>query len=59
LRKGIMKIVDKAGEAKYIPVSSGFAGIRSGSEARFLVEEETDVRRDHAKGGIGEKRFPI
>lgn len=54
-----MKIVDKAGEAKYIPVSSGFAGIRSGSEARFLVEEETDVRRDHAKGGIGEKRFPI
>ena len=40
LRKGIIKIVDKVGEERYIPVGSGFLEVRSGNEARFLVEEE-------------------
>lgn len=39
LAKGIMKIVDNAGETKYIPVSSGFLEVRGGNEAKFLVEE--------------------
>ena len=40
LASGVMKIVDNAGEAKYIPVSSGFAEVRNGNEARFLIEED-------------------
>ena len=41
LEKGTMKIVDKDEKEHYIPVSSGFLEVRSGNEARFLVEEET------------------
>ena len=40
LQKGIMKITPKSGEEKYIPVKSGFLEVRSGNEAKFLVEEE-------------------
>ncbi len=39
LRKGVMKIIDKEKKEHYIPVSSGFVEVRSGDEARFLVEE--------------------
>ncbi len=42
LAKGTMKIVDKTGETKYIPVSSGFLEVRSGNEAKFLIEESID-----------------
>lgn len=40
LRKGVMKILDKNGKERYIAVSSGFLEVRSGSEARILVEED-------------------
>ncbi len=40
LKKGVLKILDKAGKEAYINVSSGFLEIRSGNEARFLVEEQ-------------------
>ncbi|MGC9968747.1 MAG: hypothetical protein ABSC29_03415 [Minisyncoccia bacterium] len=40
LARGTMKIVDKEQKEHYIPVSSGFLEVRSGNEARFLVEEE-------------------
>jgi F0F1-type ATP synthase epsilon subunit len=39
LKKGTMKIVDKEKKEHYIPVRSGFLEVRSGEEARFLVEE--------------------
>ena len=39
LKKGVMKIVDKEKKEHYIPVKSGFLEVRSGDEARFLVEE--------------------
>ncbi|MGC9599518.1 MAG: F0F1 ATP synthase subunit epsilon [Minisyncoccia bacterium] len=39
LSKGTMKIVDNNQKEHYIPVSSGFLEVRSGNEARFLVEE--------------------
>ena len=39
LEKGTMKIVDKNKEEHYIPVSAGFIEVRSGNEARFLVEQ--------------------
>lgn len=39
LAKGTMKIVDKNKKEYYIPVSSGFLEVRSGNEARFLIEE--------------------
>ncbi|HUZ93140.1 MAG TPA: F0F1 ATP synthase subunit epsilon [Candidatus Paceibacterota bacterium] len=39
LAPGVMKIVDKAGKESYIDVRSGFLEVRSGNEARFLVEE--------------------
>ena len=40
LAPGTMKIVDEAQKEHYIPVTSGFLEVRSGNEARFLVEEE-------------------
>jgi len=40
LRKGIIRILDKEKKEHYIPVASGFLEVRSGSEAKFLVEEE-------------------
>jgi F-type H+-transporting ATPase subunit epsilon len=40
LTPGTMKIIDKEQKEHYIPVSSGFLEVRSGNEARFLVEEE-------------------
>jgi len=41
LTPGTMKIIDKEQKEHYIPVSSGFLEVRSGNEARFLVEEGT------------------
>ena len=41
LKKGVMKIIDINKKEWYIPVSSGFLEVRSGDEAKFLVEEET------------------
>jgi len=43
LAKGTMKIIDGGGETRYIPVSSGFLEVRSGNEARFLVEEDASI----------------
>jgi F-type H+-transporting ATPase subunit epsilon len=40
LKEGVMKIVDQEKKEHYIPVASGFLEIRSGDEAKFLVEEE-------------------
>ena len=40
LREGTMKIVDQEKKEHYIPVVSGFLEVRSGDEARFLVEEK-------------------
>jgi F0F1-type ATP synthase epsilon subunit len=40
LKKGVMKIIDQEKKEHYIPVSSGFLEVRSGDEAKFLVEEE-------------------
>ncbi|HEY5220571.1 MAG TPA: F0F1 ATP synthase subunit epsilon [Candidatus Paceibacterota bacterium] len=39
LEKGTMKIVDAEGKEVYIPVSSGFLEVDSGSQAKILVEE--------------------
>ena len=39
LKEGTMKIIDKAEKEHYIPIRSGFLEVRSGNEARFLVEE--------------------
>ncbi|OGY99103.1 MAG: hypothetical protein A2945_05290 [Candidatus Liptonbacteria bacterium RIFCSPLOWO2_01_FULL_52_25] len=40
LAKGTLKITKAGGEDAYIPVHSGFLEVRSGNEAKFLVEEE-------------------
>lgn len=40
LEKGTMTIVDGTGKEIYIPVSSGFLEVDSGSQAKILVEEE-------------------
>lgn len=40
LRKGTMKIVDRGKKEHYIPISAGFLEVRSGDEAKFLVEED-------------------
>lgn len=40
LRKGVIKILDKEKKEHYIPVVSGFLEVRSGDEAKFLVEED-------------------
>lgn len=40
LKKGVIRVVDKNKEIKYIPVKDGFLEVRSGSEARCIVEEE-------------------
>ena len=39
LAKGVLKITKSGGEDAYIPVHSGFLEVRSGNEAKFLVEE--------------------
>jgi len=39
LEKGTIKIVDNNGQESYIPVSSGFLEVDSGSQAKILVEE--------------------
>jgi F-type H+-transporting ATPase subunit epsilon len=39
LQKGIVKIIDATAKEHYIPIDSGFVEVRSGEEARFLVEE--------------------
>lgn len=38
LERGTMTIVDKHGERHYIPISSGFLEVDSGSQAKILVE---------------------
>lgn len=38
LEKGTMTIVDERGEKVYIPVSSGFLEVDSGSQAKILIE---------------------
>lgn len=43
LAPGVMKIVDNADGVQYFPVRSGFLEVRSGNEARLLVEEDTSV----------------
>jgi F0F1-type ATP synthase epsilon subunit len=40
VEKGTMKIVDKDQKEWYIPVSSGFLEVNSGSQVKILVEEE-------------------
>jgi F0F1-type ATP synthase epsilon subunit len=40
LRQGLMKIVDGEGKEHYVRVRSGLLEVRTGNEARFLVEEE-------------------
>lgn len=40
LRRGTIRIVDREKKEHYIPVSGGFLEVRSGDEAKFLVEEE-------------------
>lgn len=40
LKNGVMKIIDTSKKEWYIPVSSGFLEVRSGDEAKFLIEEE-------------------
>ncbi|MGB7957358.1 MAG: F0F1 ATP synthase subunit epsilon [Minisyncoccia bacterium] len=39
LKNGVMKIIDTSKKEWYIPVSSGFLEVRSGDEAKFLIEE--------------------
>ncbi len=39
LEKGVMKIVDENQKEHFIQVQSGFAEVRSGNQAKFLVEE--------------------
>lgn len=39
LERGTMKIVDENKKEWYIPVSSGFLEVRSGNQAKILVEE--------------------
>jgi F-type H+-transporting ATPase subunit epsilon len=39
LKKGVMKITDKEKKEHYILIDSGFLEVRSGNEARFLIEE--------------------
>jgi F0F1-type ATP synthase epsilon subunit len=39
LAKGVMKIIDIERKEHYIQVLSGFVEVRSGGEAKFLVEE--------------------
>jgi F-type H+-transporting ATPase subunit epsilon len=39
LEKGTMTIVNQEGQEIFIPVSSGFLEVDSGSQAKFLVEE--------------------
>jgi F-type H+-transporting ATPase subunit epsilon len=39
LEKGTMTIVDGEGKKVFIPVSSGFLEVDSGSQAKILVEE--------------------
>lgn len=39
LSKGIIKIVDKEKNEHYVRVASGLLEVRTGDEAKFLVEE--------------------
>ena len=39
LEKGTMKIVDAEGSEIFIPISSGFLEVDSGSRAKIMVEE--------------------
>ena len=48
LERGIMKIVAENQKEHYIPVSSGFLEVRSGNEARFLIEESFADDSTHA-----------
>jgi F-type H+-transporting ATPase subunit epsilon len=39
LEKGTMTIVDAEGKEAYIPVSSGFLEVDSGSQVKIMIEE--------------------
>jgi F-type H+-transporting ATPase subunit epsilon len=39
LKEGTLKIVDKEKNEHYIPVASGLIEVRTGDEAKFLVEQ--------------------
>jgi F-type H+-transporting ATPase subunit epsilon len=39
LKEGTMKIVDKEKKEHYVPIASGLLEVRTGDEAKFLVEE--------------------
>jgi F0F1-type ATP synthase epsilon subunit len=39
LKKGTLKIIDKEKNEHYIPVTSGLIEVRTGDEAKFLVEQ--------------------
>lgn len=39
LKEGMMKIVDKEKKEHYIQITSGLIEVRSGDEAKFLVEQ--------------------
>jgi F-type H+-transporting ATPase subunit epsilon len=44
LKSGVMKITQTDGKDTYIPVRSGFLEVRSGNEAKFLVEEDLSAQ---------------
>jgi F0F1-type ATP synthase epsilon subunit len=39
LKAGTMTIIDQQGKGHYIPVSGGLLEVRSGNEAKCLIEE--------------------
>ncbi len=39
LASGTIKTIDKSGKENYFPVKSGFLEVRSGNEARCIVEQ--------------------
>ena len=41
LQRGALKIIDNNKKEQYIPIRSGFLEVRSNSEIRAIVEEET------------------
>ncbi len=40
LKKGLIKIIDKSNNPKYIQVKDGFLEIRSSNEVRCIIEED-------------------
>ena len=40
LKKGTIKIIDSETKEHYIPISSGFLEVKSGSQVKFLIEQD-------------------